>query len=81
MINNNSGNKNKMLRFTGQYIFFLILIQVNLYFLLTFFYHFLSLIRVNVYFVNTNTGQCTFLLTFFIINAGQCIFFIDLFYH
>ena len=56
MINNNSGNKNKnkMLRFTGQYIF-LILIQVNVYFLLTFFI--------------INTGQCIFSLILIQVNV------------
>ena len=32
MINNNSGNKNKNVTFSGQCILFLILIQVNVYF-------------------------------------------------
>ena len=45
---------------SSMYIF-LILIQVNVYFLL----FFLSLIQVNVYFFNTNTGQCIFFIDLF----------------
>ena len=73
MINNNSGNKNKNVMFyrsmyiffntnTGQCIFFLILIQVNAYFLLTFFI-------INrgqcIYFLNTNAAQCIFFVDLF----------------
>ena len=44
-----------MLRFTGQYIFFIDL--------------FLSLIEVNAYFFNTNTGQCIYFLILIQVNV------------
>ena len=50
----------------SQRIRFLILIQVNIYFLLIFF----IIIEVNVY----------FFIDLFFINRGQCIFFIDFFW-
>ena len=51
-----------MLRFTGQYIFFidllLSLIEVNVFFLM--------LIQVNYIFSNTNTGKCIFFVDLFL---------------
>ena len=47
--------KIKILRVAGQCILFLILIQVNVYFLLTFFI-------INRGQCNTNTGQCIFFI-------------------
>ena len=54
-----------MLRFTGQCIYILMLIQVNVYFSLIFFI--------------INTGQCIFFINLFVINTGQCIFFLIFF--
>ena len=51
MTNNNSSNKNKNATFYTSMYIFLILIQVNVYFLLTFFI--------------VNTGQCIFSIDLF----------------
>ena len=62
MINNNSGNKNKNVTFYKSMYIFLILIQVNVYFLLTFF----IINRGEYIFIfNTNTGQCIFFTDLF----------------
>ena len=84
MINNNSGNRNKNVTFYRSMYIFLILLQVNVNFLLTFLslirvnVYFLILIQVNLYFFNSNTGQCIFFIDLFIINTSQFIFFLVL---
>ena len=89
MINNNSGNKNKNITFyRSMYTFywpFLSLIQVNVYFLLTFFIintsqciFFLILIQVNVYFLLIFLSLIHANVYFFNTNTGECIFFLIL---